>query len=189
MQLSVPEMPLPPAFQQPPPPLPPRRQTPRRPPAFPMPMDTTLGPSSAPSHSRAASRGTGAIDLRLGRATLDSNGEPPRDTSAQAGSIVVRGAHVGKDWMELLHEWWMEHGYYPQEAARRGEDGTVAIHVKVDRYGHVHLVELESSSGSQWLDLGAQATFRGAQLPPFPPSTPEPEADLDITIDYILTGR
>ncbi len=187
----MPEMPMPPEdepslLRPPPPPAPP---SPRRRPVFPMPMDTSLGPSTMPSQSRAASRGTGAIDLRLGRAAQVSNGEPPRDSAAAVGSIVVHGAQVGKDWIELLHEWWLRHGYYPQEAARRGEDGLVAIHVKVDRYGIVHGVELLSSSGSQWLDLGAQGTFRGAHLPPFPPSTPEPDADLDITIQYVLTGR
>ena len=101
----------------------------------------------------------------------------------------MHGAHVGKDWEELLHEWWLRHGYYPDEAARKGESGQVRIHVNVDRNGRVHLVELESSSGSQWLDMGAQATFRGALLPPFPPSTPEAQADLDITIRYMLIAR
>ncbi len=165
---------------------PPRRPTPPRRPSFPLPMNTSLGSGVEPSRSREAERGTGAINLALGRAIRDSNGAPPRDTNAAKGDIVVRGAHVGKDWEELLHEWWLQHGYYPEEAAKHGEDGRVAIHVRVDRYGHVEQVELESSSGSQWLDMGAQATFRGAHLPPFPPSTPEPVADLDITINYIL---
>ena len=152
-------------------------------------MDTALGTGAVPSQSRQAMRGTGAFNLALGRAARKSSGAPPRDTNAETGDIVVRGAQVGKDWQELLHEWWLQHGYYPEEAQRRGEDGIVAIHVRVDRNGHVQLVELESSSGSQWLDLGAQATFRGAALPPFPPSTPEPVADLDITIHYMLIRR
>ncbi|HET9019460.1 MAG TPA: energy transducer TonB [Acetobacteraceae bacterium] len=181
-EFAPPQEQAPPVPQPPPPP----RLAPRRQPAFPMPMNTSLGTNLAPSQSRQASRGTGAVDLRLGRAALESNGAQPRDTNAVSGDIVVRGAHVGKDWEELLHEWWLQHGYYPQEAARRGEDGTVSIHVNVDRYGHVHMVDLERTSGSQWLDMGAQATFRGATLPPFPPSTPEHQADLDITIRYIL---
>ena len=50
-------------------------------------------------------------------------------------------------------------------------------------------VELIGKSGSQWLDLAAQAVFRGASLPPFPPNTPEPRADLDLTIRYLLYRR
>ena len=50
-------------------------------------------------------------------------------------------------------------------------------------------VELTGRSGSQWLDLGAQAVFRGATVPPFPPSTPENQANLDLTIRYYLYRR
>jgi TonB family protein len=174
-QLTLPEAPAPPA--------------PRPAPAFPRPMDISLGRDAAAAVQKYRQRGSGAIDLTLGRAVLNAPGAPPRDTDAVSGDIRVRGAHVGKDWIELLHEWWEQHGYYPQEAARLGQDGTVALHVRVDRYGRVLLVEMESSSGSTWIDAGAQATFRGANLPPFPPSTPEPVADLDLTISYILIRR
>jgi TonB family protein len=183
----MPRLFAPPTFAPAPAPAPATPPAPRRAPAFPMPMDTALGTNTERSQSRHLSKGTGAINLALGQAARDSMGAPPRDTST-SGDIVVHGAHVGKDWEELLHEWWLQHGFYPEEAARRGEDGTVVIHVRVDRYGHVELVEMEHGSGSQWLDMGAQATFRGATLPPFPPSTPEPVADLDISIRYILLG-
>jgi protein TonB len=159
---------------------------PRRSPSFPAPMDYSFGTNTERSPARQARHGNGAIYLALGRATLNSPGAPPRDTNAVTGDIVVHGAQLGKDWIELLHEWWERHGYYPREAQLRGEDGSVKIHVHVDRYGHVEVVELESTSGSQWLDMGAQATFRGQTLPPFPPSTPEANADLDLTINYIL---
>ena len=191
VRLSLPPIEIPPPFVEPlprPQPAPPRTAQPR-PRAFPAPMDTTLGATEAPEPTRNRSRGTGGLDLRLGKATLNSNGAPPRDTESSRGNLVIHGAHVGKDWEQLLEEWWREHGYYPQEAARRGEDGTVTLRVVADRYGHVKLVEMESTSGSQWLDMGAQSTFRNAQLPPPPPSMPENEIDMDITIHYILIRR
>jgi protein TonB len=152
-------------------------------------MNITLSPPDAPPLTRHE-RGTGALQLAIGRAARESNGAPPRDTSAAEGMIHVRGNNVGKDWIEQLHEWWLRHSEYPQQAALRGEDGTVQIHLKVDRFGHVELVEVESRSGSQWLDLGAVATFRNrTDLPPLPLSTIGNEADLDITIDYILIGK
>jgi len=156
-------------------------------PAFPAPMDISLGRPVAPP--QPVTHGTGALDLAIGPDARKSNGAPPRDTSAAEGMIRVRGASVGKDWLERLHEWWEQHSYYPDQAVLRGEDGTVQIHVRVDRFGRVQLVELESPSGSQWLDAGAQAVFRGATVPPFPPATPEPFTDLDITIDYVLMGK
>ncbi len=185
LSLAPPRLPPPPLAVPRPPAPPPARQAP----AFPRPMDLSLGNDAAAPMSKYRQRGSGAINLALGRAALNAPGAPPRDTDAVQGDIRVRGAQVGKDWIALLHEWWEQHAYYPQEAARLGQDGTVAIHVRVDRYGKVHLVELESSSGSTWIDAGAQATFRGANLPPFPPSTPEPMADLDLTINYILIRR
>jgi protein TonB len=151
-------------------------------------MDISLGQERGRTPGQRAA-GTGGIELTPDRAHLNAPGAVPRDTEAAEGMIHVRGAHVGKDWIEQLHEWWLQHSYYPAEAARRAQDGSVQIHVRVDRYGRVQLVELQSSSGSTWLDAGAQAVFRGASLPPFPAATPEPEADLDLTIDYILIRR
>ena len=171
---------------EPPPPLPP---PPRPEPAFPAPMDISLGNAVPNQQTRRSLRGTGAMDLTIGRAARESNGEPPRDTTAAEGTIRVRGAKIGKDWLEQLHEWWLQHSYYPDEAAMRGEDGTATIHVRVDRYGHVQQVELESTSGSMWLDAGAQAVFRNATVPPFPQATPDSSLDLDIDINFILIGK
>jgi protein TonB len=111
--------------------------------------------------------------------------------SSQVGdSIQATGpARPGRDWFSALEAWMEAHKYYPREAAMNGEDGVVVVHVVVDRSGHVDSVELRSRSGSQWLDLGAQAMFRGAHLPAFPPDTPFPDVDLQVTIHYILIRR
>ncbi len=85
-----------------------------------------------------------------------------------------------------MQRWWDEHSYFPEEAARLGQDGTVQLHVAMDRYGDVKSVEVESPSGSQWIDAAALAVFRHAHLPPFPQSTRENEADLHLTLQYIL---
>jgi TonB family protein len=184
----APTMPLSPDFAMPAPaPEPAPAQRRRGAAAFPAPMDTTFGAAMSPV--RRAARGTGSVDFALGRAARDSPGEPPREPDAAEGMIHVRGDPVGKDWTEQLEEWWVQHRYYPDQAAARGEDGNVQVHIRLDRYGRVKLVELESSSGSQWLDMGAQATFRGAQLPPLPGGIKEAYKDLDLTIEYILIRR
>lgn len=157
---------------------------------LPAPMDFSFGhvPRETPPAPRT-SHNTGALDFALGPAARNSRGAVPREASDANAMIRVRGAHVGPDWMEMLHAWWVEHSYYPQQAAMNGEDGTVGVHLIVDRFGHVELVELVSRSGSQWLDMASTGVFRGAHLPPFPPETPEPRADIDLTIHYILIGR
>jgi len=101
---------------------------------------------------------------------------------------VIKG-RADADWLNDLHRWWLQHGYYPEQAALAGEDGTVNIQIVVDHYGRVHTVDLTGRSGSQWLDMGAQAVFRGANLPPFPPGSPEDEITLALSINYILVRR
>jgi len=102
---------------------------------------------------------------------------------------VGRGRQPGPDWRNALSAWIEAHKYYPQEAALNGEDGTVVVRVVVDRSGAVESVQLESRSGSQWLDLAAQALFRGAHLPPFPPDMSDADFTFDLTMHYILIRR
>jgi TonB family protein len=129
------------------------------------------------------------IDLALGPEARASRGAVPRNPIAADGMIRVDGADLGGDWIRLLHEWWDRHAYYPPQAAAEGEDGTTRVRLVVNRSGKVEKVELETRSGSQWLDVGSLAIFRNAMLPPFPLSTPQDRADLLLTINFILVRR
>ena len=142
-------------------------------------------PPPAPAKERTARTGA-ALDLGLGPAARNSRGEPPGGRQDLDSFVRVEGAQVGSDWLQQLHEWWDRHAYYPQQAAANGEDGTVRLHMVVTRNGQVQSVEVQERSGSQWLDMGSLAIFRGARLPPFPPTTPEDHADLYLTIMYTL---
>jgi protein TonB len=116
-------------------------------------------------------------------------GPAARGTTALGRFARVVKGKPDADWLNDLHRWWLQHGYYPEQAARAGEDGTVEIQVVVDRYGRVHTVDLAGRSGSQWLDMAAQAVFRGANVPPFPPGSRDDEVTLDIRINYLLVRR
>ena len=153
------------------------------------PMQFSFGGATVDALGRRPTGRRNAIDPTIGPDIATQVGSPPTDLHRPDASIKVTGAQVGSDWAAMLHAWWNQHGYYPPQAAQNGEDGTVRIHVLVDRYGHVLGVDLIGKSGSQWLDLAAQAVFRGATLPPFPPATPEPRADLELTIRYLLDRR
>ncbi len=152
-------------------------------------MNFSFGGASTDLQRNRATGRRNTINPTMGPNAADSAGSPPTDTHRPDASIKVTGAQVGTDWITLLHAWWDRHGYYPQEAASKGEDGIVHIHVVVNRYGRVLGVELTGKSGSQWLDMAALSVFRDANLPPFPPTTPEPRADLDLTIHYYLYRR
>lgn len=101
----------------------------------------------------------------------------------------VTSGHVDPSWLNALHDWWQRHGYFPDEAARLGQDGTVRIGIVVDKYGKVTHLELEDRSGSPWLDLAAQSVFRGANLPSLLPFTTDDQISVDLTIRYILLNR
>jgi len=144
------------------------------------------------------------MDLNFGNGTARAAPESPpvsgfsRPSAREAVGSLARGGNSidpvgqgdpGADWRNALSAWIEAHKYYPQEAARNGEDGTVVVRVVVDRSGHVNSVELRDRSGSQWLDLAAQAMFRGAHLPPFPPNTLDPTFTFNLTMHYVLIRR
>ena len=168
---------------------PPARPTPARPAPLPFTFggsDLALPPPPGPRTPDRTASSHGAIDLSLGRQALNSVGAPPRSTHSMDAEIRVQGADVGDDWIQALHEWWDRHAYYPPQAAVNGEDGIVEIHLVIQRDGHVTAVEVVSSSGSRWLDMAGESVFRDAHLRPFPLATPQPRADVYISLHYIL---
>lgn len=98
----------------------------------------------------------------------------------------MEGVDVSADWLNLVSAWWRRHSYYPPQAGVNGEDGDVTLHMRVNRDGKVENLELITKSGSQWLDMGALATFRDAHLPPLPADMPEDQIPFHVTIHYII---
>lgn len=185
----APPVPIPPPVLTPPPPAIPPAPAARRPPAFPAPIVSSWNANPFAPQAQRQPRGNNGIDLSLGPVASASRGTPPRGPQDIDSNIRVVGAQVGPDWIRLMQEWWVRHRYYPTQAAQNGEAGTVQVHLDMDRFGRVHSVRIESTSGSQWLDAGALSIFRNAQLPPFPSGTPEARADLHLTLNFYLIRR
>jgi periplasmic protein TonB len=147
-------------------------------------MDLSFDQSPAPTrrrHGRAGGSG-GPIDMSLG--PLVSNGQinAPYQTRNS-----VRG--VSDDYGEEIDRWIRAHMYYPEDAARNGEEGPSSVHVVLDRSGHVKSVRMTGQSGSYSLDAATTGMFQGATLPPVPPDMKGDHFDIDLTIDYILIRR
>lgn len=171
--VPVPEAPVPPDPAPRPAPAPrprPRQQVGTL--SAPMDLDFGPAPTRRPPPGSVASR---AIDLTLGS---------PKPGSLRAASAELRSPNAGADLMAALELWWRRHRYYPEQARREGEDGSVQITLRVDRYGQVEGVELRTTSGSRWLDMAALGTFRGARLRV--PSNAGETVTVDLTINYIL---
>ncbi|BAK84512.1 energy transducer TonB [Komagataeibacter medellinensis] len=132
-------------------------------------------------HGRAGGTG-GPIDLSLGPVVQNGKINAPYSTNTQ-----IRG--VSDDYGSELDRWIRSHMYYPEEAARAGEEGPSSVHVELDRDGHVTKVRLTGQSGSYYLDAATVGMFRNAQLPPVPPDMQGDTFPIDLTINYILIRR
>ncbi|MBO1360686.1 energy transducer TonB [Acetobacter sacchari] len=160
-----------------------QRQTHRQhaPSPFDTPMDLSLDQSSAPRRNRRGRSGGsgGPIDLSIGPMVQNGRLNAPYSTRS-----TTRG--VSDDYSAEVDRWIRRHMYYPEDAARNGEEGPSSVHVVIDRAGRVRFVRLTGQSGSYELDASTTGMFHGAELPPVPPDIPGDHFDLDVTINYIL---
>ena len=141
------------------------------------PMNLSLGPA-APRPAARGSVASRSLDL-----------SPPQAWDGPASSdpyAQIRAANASADWNRGLLQYWLQHRYYPQQAAADGEQGSVTIQLTVNRSGRVESVEVLSRSGSQWLDMAALATWRDARLPPFTNEMREDRITFPIPIQYYL---
>ena len=92
-----------------------------------------------------------------------------------------------RDLVRQLQAWWDVHAYYPRHASQADEGGTVKVHLLIRPDGNIWAINVAGSSGSSSLDMAAAATFRGGFVRPFPAGTPE--AELDISLHYVLAHR
>jgi TonB family protein len=93
-----------------------------------------------------------------------------------------------RDLMRQLQAWWDAHAYYPRHASNNDEGGTVKVHLVILPDGRIWTVDVVGSSGSPSLDTAAALVFRGGAVRPSP-TEDEPNAELDISLHYVLAHR
>jgi protein TonB len=91
-------------------------------------------------------------------------------------------------WQRSLAAWLAAHKTYPDEARRRGTEGSVVLRLTADRSGRVTDVVLVRSAGSPTLDEAAEAMVRNATLPPFTAGMALDRVTVTIQIRYALTN-
>jgi protein TonB len=111
-------------------------------------------------------------------------GPPAQAPEGQNGASRGGGASNGAAWTGKLKQWWDQHSFYPSEASRTNEGGSVRVRIVVAPDGQVTSIQVVQGSGMSVLDAAALAVFRNARLPPFPPGTPAPPADVVVTLHY-----
>ncbi|MFT9400674.1 TonB family protein [Acetobacter sp.] len=151
---------------------------------FDNPMDLSFNEAPAPRRHRTGRPGGsgGPIDMSVG--PVVENGAINAHYTSRAS---IKG--VSDDYGQQINEWIERHKFYPEEAARNGEEGPASVHVVLDRTGRVKSIYETGSSGSYYLDAATTSMFRGAQLPPVPPNMQGDHFDIDLTMNYILIRR
>jgi TonB family protein len=153
------------------------RPAPRNPDAFPAPMNFSFN-RPMPQEERPVTRTSSRAPV-----TLDFSLAPRAGATNNSPFARIAGAHDTEDWRNQLSAWVHEHAYYPEQAAMNGEDGNVMVQVSANPDGRVTSVQLESRSGSQWLDMALMGLFRDAHLPPLHEDEP---ITFNFTMHYIL---
>jgi TonB family protein len=125
------------------------------------------------------------LSLSLPSQSGTKSGNPSESTLAIQH---ISGPVLNSEWYKQLDKWWLEHRYYPDAAVNALDHGVVKIEIMVDPTGRVQRVDVNTGSGSMWLDAGALSVFRNAQLAPFPPGTDGGgNAKIRLTIHYFLS--
>lgn len=167
------------AMVMPPPNARPLTPSPQAAPHVPAPKAETARPGNAYAPMRLFAKNLPSLNkFALGPAALGPTSITP--------FAKISAKELGADWRNELADWIEQHKYYPEDAAKRGEQGINEVRVVVNRDGHVEAVELERQSGSQRLDSAAIGLFRDADLPPFPLGTQEERVTIDLTIHYVI---
>lgn len=129
----------------------------------------------APAPSRAA--GAGAPRYPVGA----------RTAAAVSAPASVPGPDAAGRYVAMVRVWLERHKRYPDSARQHGEEGRVALRLRVDRFGDVLGYSVLASTGYGDLDAGVRDMMQGARLPPFPPGLTESEVDLTVTLRFSLT--
>ena len=174
----VPEI-LPPDQTEPPPP-PPQKPVIRPPPKTvvrqPQPRAIASVPIPAPSRLTQAPQAAPAVS------------QYPAGQSAAAAAMpaTIPGPNLTANYQAMISAWFEAHKYYPDSARQRGEEGSVGLRFRVDRFGRVLDYALLTSTGYADLDGGIDQMMRGAQLPPFPAGMTASQIEVSVKIRFSL---
>ena len=186
---------IPPEYQEPPPPtedaepMPEPMRRPRYTGGAPH-HSVDRNPFSHPmTYSLAPRDDRRAASMPMGRGFDLSAGPVIRNGRLTDSVTHVMGSHGYGDYGQMVQEFVEQHKYYPDAAARNGEEGAATVQVTVDRDGNVKSLALVTPSGSHLLDAAWMSIFRDNKLPPMNDDMPGDTYTFRFTLDYVLIYR
>jgi periplasmic protein TonB len=127
------------------------------------------------------------LPTQLAQAPPAAVGESRTPTVQQAAAAPVPAPDFAAEYRAMISAWFEAHKHYPDSARQRGEEGSVRLSFRVDRFGRVLDHTLLTGTGFADLDVGVDQMMRGAQLPPFPAGMTMPQIEVAVTIRFSLT--
>lgn len=120
---------------------------------------------------------------------------PPADNNSTSSttSNQSQSETVGKlrdapaDYRATLGAWLARHKNYPRRARRLHQEGTVVLHVVMDRNGRVLEWKIRSSSGSDLLDTAVEEMIKRANpLPALPDTMTASTLEFSVPVNFAL---
>lgn len=136
------------------------------------------------------------IEMRSPEAKKISNpkvhsSEAPREKAAEKASTVLSGSQpsVVTDSARVagnigLSAWINRHKFYPSDARRRGEEGTVLVRINVNQTGELESFQVLKSSGSRALDRAAAEIIKRSA--PYPDEFSQLSLSAEIPLTFTL---
>ena len=173
------------------PPIPEVAQTEPAPPVTPTPVIRQQAkPPKRQKQPRAPLPAPVPAQPRLAEAPPAAPAAPQYQGSQSAAAAMparVPPPDLTGNYRALISAWFETHKHYPNSARQRGEEGSVGLSFRVDRFGRVLDYTLLTRTGYADLDAGIDQMMRGAQLPPFPAGMTASQIEVSVTIRFTLT--
>lgn len=116
---------------------------------------------------------------------------PPAETqskpAAEQLAAVSATSKAKETWQSKLLSHLARYKKYPEDARRRGFEGTTRVRFSVDRDGNVLSIELAGTSGSASLDRATLAMIRRAQPVPKPPAELLDGNSLEVVAPFVYS--
>ncbi|WP_219063068.1 energy transducer TonB [Pseudomonas sp. UMAB-08] len=119
--------------------------------------------------------------------TPPTDAKPEKAAAAPQPSSTPSDSHAKRNWQSDLQQHLAKYKRYPEDARRRGTQGTVSLRFVVDAEGRVLSFSLAGNSGSTALDRATLEMIRRAQPLPKPPAEALTNGAVEILAPFVYS--
>ncbi|HEU5046457.1 MAG TPA: TonB family protein [Rickettsiales bacterium] len=118
-------------------------------------------------------------------AMFSKNGKGTGNGTTMKGT--KEGQEIIANYGQEISLWLTQHKVYPEDAKRQMLQGTVVVHIRIDRQGRILYSGISSSSGSALIDQAAMAMVHASDPVPAVPANYPKDSELAFEIPVSFT--